>query len=368
MRVLLTGGAGYIGAHTALALMEAGHAVVVVDDLSNSSAEAIARVEGLARTKIPFLAADARDEAALRSFVREHAPVDAVIHLAGLKSVGESIAEPVRYYDVNVGSAVAVLKVMAAEGIGTIVFSSSATVYGQPETLPLTEDARSGVDLANPYGRTKHVIEGLLEAAAAADPRLRAVALRYFNPVGAHPSGLIGEDPSETPSNLMPYVARVAVGALERVGVFGDDYPTPDGTGQRDYIHVVDLAEGHVAALEHIREGYDVFNLGTGVPVSVLELIASFERAAGRPIPRTVLPRRPGDVAASYCDPVKAGRELGWTASRTIDDACRDSWNWQSRNPRGYRATAESAHGRGCRQPPAGEWFTPVRAPCSAGA
>lgn len=346
MRVLLSGGAGYIGAHTALALVQAGHEAVVVDDLSNSSAEAIARVEALAGASIPLLAADARDEAAVRAFVREHAPVDAVVHFAGLKAVGESVADPVRYYDVNIGSAIAVLKVMASEGIRTIVFSSSATVYGEPERLPLTEDSRTGVDLANPYGRTKHIIETLLEDAAAAQPDLRAVVLRYFNPVGAHPSGRIGEDPAGTPSNLMPYVARVAVGALERVGVFGDDYPTPDGTGQRDYIHVLDLAEGHVAALERAQPGYDVFNLGTGVPVSVLELIAAFERAAGRAIPSVVLPRRPGDVAVSYCDPEKARRELGWSAARTLDDACRDSWNWQSHNPDGYRPVAKAAPAR----------------------
>ncbi|WP_019181605.1 UDP-glucose 4-epimerase GalE [Microbacterium yannicii] len=336
MRVLLAGGAGYIGAHTAVALLEAGHDVLVVDDLSNSSAEAVARVEQLTGAKIPFLAADARDVDALTAFVRTHAPVDAVIHFAGLKAVGESVAEPVRYYDVNIGTSIAILKLMAAEGIPTIVFSSSATVYGAPETLPLSEESPTGIDLTNPYGKTKRMIEEILKDAAAADPALRAVSLRYFNPVGAHPSGRIGEDPAGVPNNLMPYVARVAVGALDRVGVFGDDYDTPDGTGQRDYIHVLDLAAGHVAALEHAREGYEIYNLGTGTPVTVLELIAAFERAAGKKIPREILPRRAGDVAASYCDPSKAQRELGWTATRTIDEACRDSWNWQSNNPNGY--------------------------------
>ncbi|MGK3951126.1 UDP-glucose 4-epimerase GalE [Microbacterium sp. I2] len=336
MRVLLAGGAGYIGAHTAVALVEAGHDVLVVDDLSNSSAEAVARVEQITGAAVPLLSADARDVDALTAFVREHAPVDAVIHLAGLKAVGESVAEPVRYYDVNLGSSLAILKVMAAEEIPTIVFSSSATVYGEPESLPLSEESPTGIDLANPYGKTKRIIEEILKDAAAADPRLRAVSLRYFNPVGAHPSGLIGEDPAGIPNNLMPYVARVAVGTLDRVGVFGDDYDTPDGTGQRDYIHVVDLAAGHVAALERAREGYQVYNLGTGTPVSVLELIAAFERASGKQIPREILPRRAGDVAASYCDPSKAQRDLGWTATRTIDDACRDSWNWQSKNPNGY--------------------------------
>lgn len=336
MRVLLAGGAGYIGAHTAVALVEAGHDVLVVDDLSNSSAEAVARVEQITGAAVPLLSADARDVDALTAFVREHAPVDAVIHLAGLKAVGESVAEPVRYYDVNLGSSLAILKVMAAEEIPTIVFSSSATVYGEPESLPLSEESPTGIDLANPYGKTKRIIEEILKDAAAADPRLRAVSLRYFNPVGAHPSGLIGEDPTGIPNNLMPYVARVAVGTLDRVGVFGDDYDTPDGTGQRDYIHVADLAAGHVAALERAREGYEVYNLGTGTPVSVLELIAAFERASGKQIPREILPRRAGDVAASYCDPSKAQRDLGWSATLTIDDACRDSWNWQSKNPSGY--------------------------------
>lgn len=336
MRVLLSGGAGYIGAHTAVALIEAGHEVIVVDDMSNSSPEAIARAGSLAGAEIPLLSADVRDEPRVRAFVQQRGPVDAVVHFAGLKAVGESVAQPVRYYDVNIGSAVAVLRLMAAESIPTIVFSSSATVYGRPETLPLREDSPTGIDLANPYGKTKRIVEELLKDAAAADPRLRAIALRYFNPVGAHPSGRIGEDPSGTPNNLMPYVARVAVGSLERVGIFGDDYETPDGTGLRDYIHVLDLAAGHVAALERAREGYEVYNLGTGVPVSVRELIAAFERAAGREIPTAVLPRRAGDVAASYCDPSKAREALGWAATRTIDEACRDSWRWQSQNPRGY--------------------------------
>lgn len=339
MRVLLTGGAGYIGAHTAIALIESGHEVIVTDDLSNSSAEAISRVEQITGAVVPFVAADARDEAALSAFVASHAPIDAVVHLAGLKAVGQSVAEPVLYYDVNVGSSLAVLKVMAAADIHTIVFSSSATVYGDPETLPLSEASWTGIDLANPYGKTKRIIEEILADAAVADPQLRAVSLRYFNPVGAHESGLIGEDPSGVPNNLMPYVARVAGGTLDRVGVFGDDYDTPDGTGQRDYIHVVDLAAGHVAALERAQPGFDVYNLGSGTPVSVLELIAAFERASGRELPIERLPRRAGDIASSYCDPSKAQAGLGWTATRTIDDACRDSWNWQSKNPNGY-ATA----------------------------
>lgn len=336
MRVLLTGGAGYIGAHTALALMEAGHDVLVVDDMSNSSPESISRVQALTAVAIPLLEADVRAFVAVRDFVRRHGPVDAIVHLAGLKAVGESVADPVRYYDVNIGTSVAVLQLMAAESIPTLVFSSSATVYGEPEILPLREDSRTGIELANPYGKTKRIVEELLADAAHADARLRVTALRYFNPVGAHASGLIGEDPSGTPNNLMPYVAQVAVGRLDRVGIFGDDYPTPDGTGQRDYIHVMDLAAGHVAAVENARQGFDIYNLGTGIPVSVRELISAFERASGRSIPTEVLPRREGDVPSSFCDPRKALDSWGWSARRTIDDACVDSWRWQSRNPNGY--------------------------------
>ena len=336
MRVLLTGGAGYIGAHTAIALIEAGHEVLIADDMSGTSPEAVSRVETITGATIPALAIDLLDEAALTAFVREHAPVDAVVHLAGLKAVGDSMADPVRYYDVNLGTSVTLLKVMAAEGIHTIIFSSSATVYGTPEHLPLTEESPTGIDLANPYGKTKRIIEEILADAAAADPELRAVSLRYFNPVGAHASGLIGEDPHGIPNNLMPFVSRVAIGALPEVSVFGTDYETPDGTGLRDYIHVTDLAEGHVAALEHARPGYEVYNLGTGEPVSVLQLIDAFERASGREIPRRLAPRRPGDVAATYGDPSKAKRVLGWSTKLTIDDACRDYWNWQTKNPDGY--------------------------------
>ncbi len=336
MRVLLAGGAGYIGTHTAISLIESGHDVFVVDDFSNASPEAIARTERITGASIPVLCSDVRDEVAVGSFLREHAPIDAVIHFAGLKAVGESVADPLRYYDVNIGSAISVLRLMKAHGVRTLVFSSSATVYGDSDTLPLTEDAHTGIDLTNPYGKTKRIIEEMLADVASSDRGFNIVALRYFNPVGAHASGLIGEDPAGTPNNLMPYVARVAVGGLERVGVFGGDYPTPDGTGQRDYIHVMDLAAGHVAALEHAHPGYDIFNLGTGSPVSVLELLSSFERAAGRAIPREILPRREGDVAASYCDPSKALEQLGWRATLTIDDACRDSWRWQSNNPHGY--------------------------------
>ena len=339
MRVLLTGGAGYIGAHTAVALIEAGHDVLIVDDFSASSPEAVGRMEAITGAKVPVLAADARDKTALLGFVREHAPVDAVIHFAGLKAVGESMAQPVRYYDVNIGTALTVLEVMAETGIHTIVFSSSATVYGDPapEALPLTEASTTGIDLANPYGKTKRMIEEILRDAAAADPRLQAVSLRYFNPVGAHPSGLIGEDPVGIPNNLMPILSRVAIGSMPGVSIYGDDYDTPDGTGLRDYIHVTDLAAGHVASLERARDGYAIFNLGTGKPVSVLELIEAFRLASGRPITATVAPRRAGDVASSYADPGKARRELDWSAELSIDQACADYWRWQERNPAGYR-------------------------------
>lgn len=339
MRVLLTGGAGYIGAHTAVALIEAGHEVLIVDDFSASSPEAVRRIEKITGATVPVLAADARDESALLSFVREHAPIDAVIHFAGLKAVGESMAQPVRYYDVNIGSAITVLRVMAEVGIHSIVFSSSATVYGDPATdaLPLTETSPTGIDLANPYGKTKRMIEEILQDAAAADPRLRAVSLRYFNPVGAHPSGLIGEDPVGIPNNLMPILSRVAIGSLAGVSIFGDDYPTPDGTGLRDYIHVTDLAAGHLASLERAQEGYTIYNLGTGKPVSVLELIEAFRVASGRSIKAKLAPRRAGDVAASYADPSKALSELDWSAELTIEQACADYWRWQESNPAGYR-------------------------------
>lgn len=336
MRVLLTGGAGYVGAHTAVALIESGHEVLVVDDFSASNPEAVRRVESITGTRIPVLDRDARDEQALTAFVRQHAPVDAVIHFAGLKAVGESLQKPLHYYEVNLGTSISLLNVMAAEGIKTIVFSSSATVYGEPETLPLTEQSRTGIDLASPYGKTKRVIEEILRDVTVADPHLGAVSLRYFNPVGAHASGLIGEDPKGIPNNLMPIVSRVAIGSMPRVSVFGNDYDTPDGTGLRDYIHVTDLAAGHVAALEHVQPGYSVFNLGTGVPVSVLGLIKAFEQASGREIPHVIADRRPGDVASSFADASKAESALGWTAKLTIEQACADYWKWQQKNPNGY--------------------------------
>ncbi|KQQ05656.1 MULTISPECIES: UDP-glucose 4-epimerase GalE [unclassified Rathayibacter] len=330
MRVLLVGGAGYIGSHTAVALVDSGHEVLIVDDLSHAGTASLSAVENLTGVRLPLLVADARDEARLTRFVREHAPVDAVVLLAGLKSVGESVARPLEYYAVNLGAAMTTFAVAAATGIRTIVFSSSATVYRPGGAMPVAEDAPTGLDLANPYGRTKRVIEEILADVSRADPALTAVSLRYFNPVGAHPSGLIGEDPAGLPTNLMPIVSRAAADPELSVDVFGDDYDTPDGTGLRDYIHVSDLAAGHVAALERAATGHSVYNLGTGVPTSVLELIDAFEEESGTSIRRRLVGRRPGDVAASYADPRRAAQELGWRATRTIRDCVRDQWRWQT--------------------------------------
>lgn len=336
MRILVTGGAGYIGSHTAVALIEAGHEVLIVDDLSTSSVESVWRVESITGATIPVLKSDLRDNEALTKFIRQHLPVDAVIHFAGLKAVAESVQDPLRYYDVNVGASLSLLRVMAEADINTIVFSSSATVYGDPESLPVDEESPTRLALANPYGKTKRIIEEILRDATDANPKLSATSLRYFNPVGAHISGMIGEDPHGIPNNLMPIVARVALGALPQVSVFGGDFDTPDGTALRDYIHITDLARGHVAALEHAHPGFEVYNLGTGVPTSVLELIAAFSRASGREIPYAITGRREGDVAASYADPTKAEQKLGWRAELSLEQACADFWNWQVRNPDGY--------------------------------
>lgn len=330
MRVVITGGAGYIGTHVAIALTEAGHSAVLVDDLSNSTREMVRRVEQITGTAVPLEVADASDAAAVESVLREHAPVDAVIHLAGLKAVADSTTDPIRYYRVNLGSAISVLEAMRRVGVSTIVFSSSAAVYGAADVLPVTEESPTGVDLASPYGRTKSMIEELIADAAAADPTLRAVSLRYFNPVGAHPSGLIGENPRHPPTNLMPIVARAALGEDVAMQIFGDDYPTVDGTAERDYLHVQDLARGHIAALEGAGPGHTVYNLGTGRATTVLQLIRAFESASGRPVPYRVTARRPGDLARSYADPSKAERELGWRAELTVQDACLDAWRWQT--------------------------------------
>jgi len=335
--ILVTGGAGYIGSHTALALLQAGHNVVVLDNLCNSSAQSLKRVAELAGPAAVFVQGDIRDRAVLDRLFAEH-PVDAVLHFAGLKAVGESVAQPLRYYDNNVGGTVTLCQAMAAAGVFTLVFSSSATVYGDPASVPITEDQPVG-RTTNPYGRSKFMVEQVLGDLAAADPRWRVALLRYFNPVGAHESGLIGEDPNGIPNNLLPNIAKVAVGKLPELAVFGNDYPTPDGTGVRDYIHVVDLAEGHLRALEALqtRTGAHVWNLGTGQGCSVLEMVRAFEAASGRPVPYWVAPRRVGDIATCYADPSKAERELGWKARRGLDDMMRDTWRWQSTNPDGYR-------------------------------
>jgi UDP-glucose 4-epimerase len=337
--VLVTGGAGYIGSHTTLALLQAGFDVVVLDNLCNASAESLKRVAQLAGRAPVFVEADIRDRAVLDRLFAEYA-VDAVLHFAGLKAVGESVAQPLRYYSNNVGGTVTLCQAMAAAGVFTLVFSSSATVYGDPATVPITEDAPVGAT-TNPYGRSKLMVEDMLRDVAASDPRWRIAILRYFNPVGAHDSGLIGEDPNGIPNNLLPYIAQVAVGKLPELAVFGNDYPTPDGTGVRDYIHVVDLAEGHLCALralaEPTRTGAHVWNLGTGQGYSVLEMVRAFEAASGQPVPYRVATRRPGDIATCYADPGKGEHELGWKARRGLDDMMRDAWRWQHMNPDGYR-------------------------------
>ena len=336
MRVLVTGGAGYIGSHTILTLLERGDDVIVVDNFANSSPVALDRVAGIAGRSPRLHRMDVSDESALDAVFAAEKP-EAVIHFAGLKAVGESVAEPLRYYSENLGTTFALLSTMQRHDVRTLVFSSSATVYGDHQNAPYREDGGL-LEASNPYGQTKVMLERVLTDVAQADPRWRIALLRYFNPIGAHESGLIGEDPRGVPNNLAPYVAQVAVGRLPEVGVFGDDYATADGTGERDYIHVVDLAEGHVAALEHLRthEGIRAWNLGTGRATSVLELIAAFENASGRPIPHRVLPRREGDLAQAWADTTRAEQELGWRARRGVAEMAEDAWRWQSGNPQGY--------------------------------
>ena len=334
--ILVTGGAGYIGSHTCVELLAAGYEVLVVDNFSNSKPEALRRVEEIAGRKLgAFYRADIRDKAALREIFKAHA-IDAVIHFAALKAVGESVAKPLMYYDNNIAGTVALAEVMAEAGVKSLVFSSSATVYGDPASVPIREDFPTGP--TNPYGRTKWMMEFVLSDLAAADPEWRVALLRYFNPVGAHASGRIGEDPNGLPNNLMPYVSQVAVGRLPQLRVFGGDYPTPDGTGVRDYIHVVDLAVGHVAAVRRLTErpGVLTVNLGTGRGYSVIEVVKAFEKASGRPVPYGIVARRPGDVAQCYAEPGLAERELGWRAERGIDEMCADAWRWQRSNPEGY--------------------------------
>lgn len=336
--MLVTGGAGYIGSHTSVALLEAGWRVTVLDNLSNSSERSIERVRsltGAGHDRLRLEVVDLLDGPRLSSALRRE-PVDAVVHFAGLKAVGESAAEPLRYWRNNVGGSLGLVQAMAEAGVKTLVFSSSATVYGQAAASPVSESAPTGP--TNPYGRTKQAVEDILRDLAAADPDFGVALLRYFNPAGAHPSAAIGEDPRGVPNNLMPFVMQVAVGRRSRVRVFGGDYPTPDGTGVRDYIHVMDLAEGHLAALEALRgrRGCLTFNLGTGRGYSVLEVIAAASRASGRPIPYSVVDRRPGDVAELTADPALAAEVLGWRARRDLDEMCADHWRWQAANPEGY--------------------------------
>lgn len=334
MNILVTGGAGYIGSHTVIKLIEAGHTPIIVDSLINSSEESLNRVEKICGTKPTFYELDLRDKPALEKVFSAHA-IDAVIHFAGLKAVGESVEKPLLYYQNNIDSTFVLLDVMQARGVKRIIFSSSATVYGTAPA-PYTEKSTTGLGVTNPYGQTKYMIECILSDLATADASLEVTTLRYFNPIGAHPSGLIGENPNGKPNNLMPYITQVAVGKRDKLGIFGNDYYTVDGTGVRDYIHVEDLAEGHLAALTHSKTGYNVYNLGTGTGTSVLELVHAFEEASRHSIPYEILPRRPGDLASSYANVDLARKELEWTATHSIEDACRDSWNWQSKNPDGY--------------------------------
>lgn len=337
MDILVTGGAGYIGSHTIVELLNEGHDVVAVDNLSNSSKESLRRVAEITGKDVPLHTFDLRDDEKLNELFSEH-NFDGVIHFAGLKAVGESVQKPLEYYRNNIDSTLSLLEVMLAHDVKKLVFSSSATVYGTPEELPLKESSRTGSGITNPYGQTKYMIEQILRDVAVADDSWQITLLRYFNPVGAHESGLIGEDPNGLPNNLLPYVSQVAIGKLDHVNVFGDDYDTPDGTGVRDYIHVVDLARGHLAALDHSTRGVSTYNLGSGQGVSVFELIKAFSQASGKEIPYEVVGRRPGDIASCYADASLAGKELGWRTQMTIEQACEDSWRWQSQNPNGFSA------------------------------
>ncbi len=337
MKILVTGGAGFIGSHTIVELQQEGHEAVVYDNLCNASPVVFDRIEAITGKRPEFIEGDIRDEEKMTQLF-EQRDFDCVIHFAGLKAVGESVHKPIEYYDNNVGGTVRLLKAMRSGGCGNIIFSSSATVYGDPHSLPLTEDMPKGIP-TNPYGHTKSMIEDILTDAQIAHPEMNVVLLRYFNPIGAHQSGTMGEDPKGIPNNLMPYITQVAVGKLEKLGVFGDDYDTPDGSGVRDYIHVMDLASGHVAALKALRDegGCTIYNLGTGKGTSVLEIVSAFKEAAGVDVPFEIKARRDGDIAACYADCSKAERELGWKAQFNIKDMCADSWRWQQGNPDGYR-------------------------------
>lgn len=337
-RVLVTGGVGYIGSHTLVELLVAGYEALVLDNLCNSSPESLRRVAQITGREAAFVQGDVRDKVLVERLLREH-QISAVLHFAGLKAVGESVSQPLAYYDNNVAGSIALCEAMQAAGVFTLVFSSSATVYGEPDTMPISETTPTGRP-TNPYGRSKLMIEELLADLALSEPRWRLAVLRYFNPVGAHASGLIGEDPNGIPNNLLPYISQVAVGRLERLSVFGNDYPTQDGTGVRDYIHVVDLARGHLRALEAMRtrSGWQVWNLGTGQGYSVLQMVRAFEQASGRPVPYRIVPRRAGDIARCWADPAKAKAkaELDWRAELGLAEMMADTWRWQSQNPEGY--------------------------------
>lgn len=336
MNILLTGGAGYIGSHTIIELDKAGHSVVVVDNLVNSSEESLRRVAQIIGKPVPFVKADVRDAAAMNEVFEKYS-FDACIHFAGLKAVGESVAKPLEYYENNMNATFVLLDVMRKHNCKNFIFSSSATVYGDPAIIPITEECPKG-QCTNPYGKTKSMLEEVLMDLQKADPEWNVVLLRYFNPIGAHQSGLIGENPNGIPNNLMPYITQTAVGLRQELGVFGNDYDTPDGTGVRDYIHVCDLAAGHVCALQAIERkcGLAIYNLGTGHGYSVLDVVHAFEKANGLKVPYSIKPRRAGDIATCYCNPAKAKAELGWEAKYGIEEMCRDSWNFQKNNPKGY--------------------------------
>ena len=341
MNVLVTGGAGYIGAHTCIELLNSGHEVVVIDNLCNSNPKSLKRVEQLTGKTVKFYEGDVRDEALLTSIFQEN-KIDCVIHFAGLKAVGESVAKPWEYYDNNLNSTLVLTKVMKAFGVKTIIFSSSATVYTADNEMPLKETSRTG-GCTNPYGWTKYMTEQILSGIAHADPEWCVILLRYFNPIGAHKSGLLGEDPRGIPNNLMPFITQTAIGRREKLSIFGNDYPTHDGTGVRDYIHGVDLAKGHVAAVKYATEnkGTEVFNLGTGIGYSVLDMVNTFMEVNHVDVPYQIVGRRAGDIATCYADPGKSAQVLGWKAEETLADMCRDSWNWQSKNPQGYGDRSE---------------------------
>ena len=336
MTILVTGGAGYIGSHTCVELLNAGYEIVVVDNLCNSSAKSLEVVEEITHKKVKFYETDLLDRAGLEDIFQKES-IDAVIHFAGLKAVGESVQKPLEYYSNNLTGSLTLCDVMRKYGVKNIIFSSSATVYGNPAFIPITEECPKG-EITNPYGQTKGMLEQILTDIHVSDPEWNVVLLRYFNPIGAHPSGKIGEDPKGIPNNLVPYIAQVAVGKLDKLRVFGNDYDTPDGTGVRDYIHVVDLAIGHVKAIEKLKdkEGVSIYNLGTGRGYSVLEVLHAYEKACGKTLPYEINPRRAGDIATCYADPAKARQELGWSAERGIEQMCADSWKWQSNNPDGF--------------------------------